>query len=91
VEHGKRGAAGARSFRATAAGALARGALLMRIWVIFMLLAVTIMVAAGLTEYSVRKGYCNRMGADITRAGRKLWCTNGIQPPPVDWGRLLGF
>ena len=63
----------------------------MRIWVIFMLVAVTIMVAAGLTEYSVRKGYCNQMGADITRVRRQLWCTNGIQPPPVDWGRLLGF
>ena len=51
----------------------------------------TIMVAAGLTEYSVRKGYCNQMGADLTSVRRQLWCTNGVKPPPVDWARLLGF
>ena len=50
----------------------------------------------GMTEYSVRREYCKQMGADITIVGgRQLWCTNGVQPPSVDWerdwGYLLGF
>jgi hypothetical protein len=63
----------------------------LRVSIPFMLVAVAIMVAGGLTEYLVRKGYCNQMGADITSVRRQLWCTNGIRPPPVDWARLLGF
>jgi hypothetical protein len=63
----------------------------LRISVPLMLVALAVTVAAGLTEYSVRKGYCNKMGADITRVRRQLSCTNGIRPPPVDWARLLGF
>jgi hypothetical protein len=63
----------------------------LRVSVPFMLVAVAVMVAAGLTEYSVRKGYCNQMGADIMNVRRQLWCTNGMKPPPVDWARLLGF
>ena len=49
----------------------------------------------GMTEYSVRKEYCDQMGANLTRRGKQLWCTNGMKPPPVDWtrdwGHLLGF
>ena len=57
-------------------------------------IAFALLAFGGMTEYSVRKQYCNQMGEDI-QPGRQLWCTNGVRPPPVDWsrdwGHLLGF